>query len=218
MSLVFDGFIILKEILINPDTQHLQPTLLSPPRRYLSHNKISVLLPGVFQDLHKLEWLYVLYSKQTHLNTNEKNTFETLLYNNGLHFAWVDVSQGDEARGIMQLLLNQFCKISLKQFIFFYVGSWKIITSIKYPPWPFQAWTLSSCCESLFILHFMLLCCYPRDLLQRLTEVRLNVSVTLGGELCLFRLTGFCWTTLWRAWMTSAERCPDWTGCESHLK
>lgn len=27
--------------------------------RYLNYNRISVLKPGVFRDLHKLEWLYV---------------------------------------------------------------------------------------------------------------------------------------------------------------
>lgn len=35
------------------------PTPSLSPCSYLSYNKISVLLPGVFQDLHKLEWLYV---------------------------------------------------------------------------------------------------------------------------------------------------------------
>lgn len=44
---------------IIPNIQLLQPTPSLSPCRYLSYNKISVLLPGVFQDLHKLEWLYV---------------------------------------------------------------------------------------------------------------------------------------------------------------
>lgn len=30
---------------------------------YLSHNKISILKPGVFRDLHKLEWLYVVFTQ-----------------------------------------------------------------------------------------------------------------------------------------------------------
>lgn len=114
-----------------------------------------------------------------HLNTNEKNTLETLcLFYIGMVYIlhWSLFWKGWSS----QLLLNQFCKINPETIHVFYVGSWKIITSIKYPPWPFQAWTLSSCCESLFILHLAPLCCYLRDLLWMLTEVRLNVCVTLG--------------------------------------
>lgn len=184
--------------------------------RYLSYNKISVLMPGVFRDLHKLEWLYVSFLLKLqppfllsfyytfllmlfHLHQYSANEAETvscvcscfrILENNNIHHISSMTFSGLNS---LLLLWVVFCffLLMLYDFLFFALLWWPLKSSKVQPLRAFVD-------------------------LQGLTDC--SVFWTLWENASCFILsvwlTGFCWTTLWQSWMTSVGKCPNWTGCK----
>lgn len=158
-------------------------------------------MPGVFEDLHKLEWLWV------------HTTFMLLVFSSVLFKKMcIKLSSVDELFWFKaqktRLKWCSFCCCRILENNNVHQISAKTFSGLN---------SLVLLWVSAFIFMFLLFYNLLSLFKTEIKSAHADYPWILKAA-CCFCLSpwraGFCWTTLWQSWMTSVKKCPDWTGCE----